>query len=198
MLGVKLHFSTAYHPQTDGQTERVNQCLENYLRHMAFLQPKKWHHWLALAEWWYNTSFHTSLKMTPFQALYARPPPQLAELFLPPDDINGALTPNVVATEIAQRIKENLLKAQERMKVQADKHRQERTLDIGDMVYLKLQPYRHTSLSIHRCLKLHSKYYGPFRVFTESREYCLQVVAARGVSGTSYLSCEPAKEAFGS
>ena len=49
-LGVKLHFSTSYHPQTDGQTERVNQCLENYLRNMAFLQPQKWHHWLALAE----------------------------------------------------------------------------------------------------------------------------------------------------
>ena len=43
-LGVKLHFSTSYHPQTDGQTERVNQCLENYISNMAFLQPKKWHH----------------------------------------------------------------------------------------------------------------------------------------------------------
>jgi hypothetical protein len=50
------------------------------------------------------------------------------------------------------------------MKVQADKNRSERQLDIGDMVYLKLEPYLHTSLSIHRCLKLHSKYYGPFQV----------------------------------
>jgi transposase InsO family protein len=59
-LGVKLHFSTSYHPQMDGQTERVNQCLEHYLRNMAFLQPKKWHSWLSMAVWWYNTSFHTS------------------------------------------------------------------------------------------------------------------------------------------
>ena len=53
-----LHMSTSYHPQPDGQTERVNQCLENYLRCMAFLQPKKWMNWLSLAEWWYNISNH--------------------------------------------------------------------------------------------------------------------------------------------
>jgi len=57
-----------------------------------------------------------------------------------------------------------LLKAQARIKHQADKHRVERQLEVGDMVYLKIQPYRHSSLSIHRSLKLHSKYYGPFRV----------------------------------
>ena len=50
------------------------------------------------------------------------------------------------------------------MKKQVDHHRQERVLEVGDMVYLKLQPYMHTSLSIHRYLKLHSKYYGPFCV----------------------------------
>jgi hypothetical protein len=163
-LGVKLHFSTSYHPQTDGQTERVNQCLENYLRNMAFLQPTKWHQWLAPAEWWYNTSFHTSRKMTPFQALYGRPPPMLAELVLPVDETAGDLIPSATTEDIAKQIKENLLKAQERMKHQADKNRQERQLLVGDMVYLKLQPYRHTSLSLHRCIKLHSKYYGPFRV----------------------------------
>lgn len=59
-LKIKLHISTSYHSQSDGQTERVNQCLENYLRCMCFQQPKKWHGWLVLAEWWYNTSFHTS------------------------------------------------------------------------------------------------------------------------------------------
>ena len=74
-MKVKLRLSTAYHPQSDGQTERVNQCLENYLRCMAFQEPKKWCSWMPLAEWWYNTTYHTVTKFTPFQALYGYPPP---------------------------------------------------------------------------------------------------------------------------
>ena len=163
-LGVKLHFSTSYHPQTDGQTERVNQCLETYLRCMAFDQPTKWHNWLSIAEWWYNTTFHTSLQMTPFQALYGFKPPMIAESALRDtitDDTATLLRDRQLATTV---IKENLTKAQERMKHFADKKRTDRELAVGDMVYLKIQLYRHTSLSIHRHLKLHSKYYGPFRV----------------------------------
>jgi transposase InsO family protein len=163
-MGVQLHLTSAYHPQTDGQTERVNQCLENYLRCMCFNSPKRWHYWLSLAEWWYNTSFHTSLQMTPFQALYGFPPPMVAEVILPD-------CPDITAQEqlrnrqlALQVIKDNLLKAQARIKQQADKHRTEREFTVGDMVYLKIQPYRHTSLSTHKSLKLHSKFYGPFRV----------------------------------
>ncbi|KAK4393014.1 Transposon Ty3-G Gag-Pol polyprotein [Sesamum angolense] len=78
MAGVSLDMSSAYHPQTDGQTERFNQCLENYLRCMCHQKPKKWAQWLTLAEFWFNTNFHTGLKTTPFQALYGYPPHQLS------------------------------------------------------------------------------------------------------------------------
>ncbi|KAL0340888.1 UNVERIFIED_CONTAM: Transposon Ty3-G Gag-Pol polyprotein [Sesamum radiatum] len=74
LLGTNLNLSTAYHPQSDGQTERVNQCVENYLRCMCHLRPSQWHKWLSLAEYWYNTNFHTGLKLTPFQALYGYVP----------------------------------------------------------------------------------------------------------------------------
>jgi hypothetical protein len=163
-LDIKLHLSTAYHPQTDGQTERVNQCLENYLRCMCFTTPRKWSYWLSLAEWWYNTSYHTSLTMTPFQALYGFSPPMIAEVIIldcPTDTAREMLQNRQLA---AQLIKDNLLKAQARIKHQADKHRSERTLEVGDMVYLKIQPYRHTSLSLYSSLKLHSRFYGPFHV----------------------------------
>ena len=124
-LGVKLHFCTSYHPQTDGQTERVNQCLENYLRCMAFFQPRKWLDWLALVEWWYNTSYHTSLKITPFQALYNRPPNMLAQAALYPAEQTDTFSNVLIAEQTAAHIKENLLRAQARMKQQADKKRPE-------------------------------------------------------------------------
>jgi hypothetical protein len=80
-VDIKMNMSKANYPETDGQTERVNQCLENYLGCMAFESSKKWRKWLPLAEWWYNTSYHTSLAMKPFHALYGSPPhPQVTEV----------------------------------------------------------------------------------------------------------------------
>lgn len=75
LLGAKLHLSTAYHPQTDWQTKRLNQCVETYLRCMCSQRPKKWNQWLNHDEWWYNTAYHSSLRMTPYEALYGHPPP---------------------------------------------------------------------------------------------------------------------------
>jgi hypothetical protein len=79
-MKISLHFSTAYHPQSDGQTERVNQCMEQYLRCMAFQEPKKWNTYLPAAEFWYNSCYHTAIQMSPFEALYEYPPPVLAQL----------------------------------------------------------------------------------------------------------------------
>jgi transposase InsO family protein len=71
---VDLSMSTAYHPQSDGQSERVNQCVETYLRCFVSSCPKQWISWLHLAKFWYNTSLHSSIGMSPFEALYGYQP----------------------------------------------------------------------------------------------------------------------------
>ena len=77
LIKTEIGMSTSYHPQIDGQTERVNQCLEAYLRCFVHACPTQWKQWLALAEFWYNTSFHTSLNTTPFEVLYGQQPRHL-------------------------------------------------------------------------------------------------------------------------
>jgi hypothetical protein len=71
-LETKLLFSTAYHPQTDGQMERVNQILEDMLRMHVMNQPKKWEDFLLLVEFTYNNGYQESLKMSPFEVFYGR------------------------------------------------------------------------------------------------------------------------------
>ena len=72
ILGTNLNFSTAYHPQTDGQTERVNQILEDMLRACALANKNSWDQSLPYAEFSYNNSYQSSLQMSPFETLYGR------------------------------------------------------------------------------------------------------------------------------
>lgn len=74
-MGTKLRMRSAYHPETDGQTEVVNRCVETYLRCFVFERPRQWTKWLSWVEYCYNTSFHSAAGMTPFEAVYGRPPP---------------------------------------------------------------------------------------------------------------------------
>ena len=81
-MGTSLNMSSAYHPQTDGQTEVINKCLEAYLRCFVTDKQNHWSQWLHLVEWRYNSTYHTSTKMTPFQVLYGYEPTNWKELVL--------------------------------------------------------------------------------------------------------------------
>jgi hypothetical protein len=67
-----LNFSTSYHPQTDGQTERTNQIIEDMLRMYVRTKPSKWEDYLHLVEFAYNNGYQTSAKLSPFEILYGR------------------------------------------------------------------------------------------------------------------------------
>ena len=139
--------SSAYHPQTDGQTERVNQCLETYLRCFLHACPAKWSQWLALAEYWYNTSFHSSLGQSPFLVLYGHEPRHFGidiSQACKSSDLQGWLKERSLMQSL---VRHHLIRAQHKMKTQADIHHTPRSFQPGDSVYLKAQPYVQTSLA---------------------------------------------------
>lgn len=163
VMGTSIKLSTAYHPQTDGQTERVNQCIEMYLRCMTGQKPANWAHYIPMAEWWYNTTFHTSAGMTPYQALYSQLPPSISYQGAKcKDPAVSRFVKDRVNTQLL--LKDNLIKSQERMKFYADKKRTEREFQVNDEVYLKLQPYRQMSVNFRRNQKLAARYYGPYKI----------------------------------
>jgi hypothetical protein len=71
-FGTNLNFSTTYHPKSDGQIERVNQVIEDMLRMYVMDKPTQWEKYLYLVEFAYKNGYQTSLKMSPFEALYGR------------------------------------------------------------------------------------------------------------------------------
>ncbi|GKC47211.1 retrotransposable element Tf2 [Tanacetum coccineum] len=118
--------STAYRPQSDGQTKVVNRCLEGFLICMTGEKPKERVHWLSLAEYWYNTNYHTSINTTPFEVLYGQPHlPNIA--YVPGDSNVGVVDKSMSAREEAiSLLNFHLERSRVRMKNMADNKRSER------------------------------------------------------------------------
>jgi len=163
LCGTKLRISTAYHPQTDGQTEVLNRVLEQYLRSFVHHKPTQWGKFLSLVEWCYNTTCHSSTNLSPFEVTYGKPPPTIID-YLP-----GSSSVEAVDFLLSSRhhlfetLRRKLERTQAKMKTLADTHRRDANFNIGDWVYVKLRPYRQTSIA-DKYQKLGKHFYGPYQI----------------------------------
>ncbi|KAL5785451.1 hypothetical protein ACOSQ2_007843 [Xanthoceras sorbifolium] len=157
LQGTGLKMSSSYHPQTDGQIEVTNRTLEQYLRCFARDQPKKC----------YNTSVHSSTKTTPFEAVYGVPLPSLMPYVPRTTQVEAVDEYLRDRTTILRDLRRNLLVACDPMKTLANQHCREVHFAMRDYVYLKLQPYRQTSVSFRSSVKLALRFFGPFEILAK-------------------------------
>ncbi|KAI3505152.1 hypothetical protein L1887_27074 [Cichorium endivia] len=162
-LGTRVNLSTSYHPQTDGQSERTIQTLGDMLRSCAIDFSGSWDIHLPLVEFSYNNSYHSSIGMAPFEALYGRKcrtPVCWVEAgekqFAGPEIVQQT-------TDKVKVIWERLKSAQDRQKSYADKKRRPIEFQVGDKVMLKVSPWKGV-IRFGKRGKLSPRFLGPFKV----------------------------------
>jgi hypothetical protein len=181
-MSTRLDMSSAFHPQTDGQTERVNQVLEDMLRACVLDFHVNWVKHLPLVEFAYNNSYHSTIGMAPFEALYGRPcrsPTCWAEYgdkFLHGTDYVRD------ATEKMELIKKRIQTAQSRQKSYYDKHKSQRAFEVGSKVLLKVSPIRGVK-RFGKKGKLSPRFVGPFEILERIGEVAYRLQLPERMAG---------------
>lgn len=142
--GTKLRHGSAYHPQTDGQTEVVNRGVETYLRCFTSARSKEWFRFLHWAEFSYNTSFHVSTHLTPFRIVYRRDPPPLLRFDKGTTAVSSLDQWMAERDRVPEELKLHLHRAQQKLKSIADK-------SLAQRINEKLAP----------------RYYGPYKILAK-------------------------------
>ncbi|GJU71857.1 putative reverse transcriptase domain-containing protein [Tanacetum coccineum] len=155
--------STAYHPQTDGQSKRTIQTLEDMLKACILNFGGSWDVHLSLVEFSYNSSYHTSVRCAPFEALYGRKcrsPIMWAE-----DEAGQLIGPELVqeTTEKISQIKDRFKAAHDRQKSYVDKRRKPLEFSVGDCVLLKVSSWNGV-VRFGKKRKLAPRFVGPFKI----------------------------------
>jgi len=164
LTGTKLYMSSAFHPQTDGQTEAANRVIVMYLRCFTGDRPRQWLRWLPWAEYTYNTAYQSSLRETPFRVVYGRDPPTIRSY--EPGETRVA----AVAQEMEERaaflddIRYRLEQAQAVQKRVYDQHHRPVSFQVGDWALLRLRQRAAASLPRSATGKLKPRYVGQYQV----------------------------------
>ena len=162
-FGTRLKMSTAYHPQMDGQSERTIQTIEDMLRSCALDFKGNWDEHLPLVEFSYNNSYHASIGMPPYEALYGRK--CRSPLYW--DEVGQR---KIIGPELIQQTKEaidvirnRLIAAQDRQRKYADPHRKDVEFEVGEAVLLKVSPWKGIA-RFGKKGKLSPRFVGPFEI----------------------------------
>jgi len=163
MLGIKSKLSTAFYPQTDGQTERVNQELDQYLRMFIDHRQEQWPEWLGTAEFTYNNKVHSSTKTSPFKANYGQDP-RMGFEGRKKGKYAGAEKFIEKMKEIQEEVKAALGKAQADMKKYTNKRRSDiEEYEVGDLVMLSTKDLKYQMVG-RRTEKLTERFVGPYKI----------------------------------
>ena len=163
MLEIESKLSIAFHPQTDRQTERVNQELEQYLRMFIDHRQEQWPDWLGTVEFAYNNKVHSSTKTSPFRANY-RQDPRMGFETRRKEKYEGAEKFVTKMKEIQEEAKATLGKAQEEIKKYTDRKRAEiDEYKVGDLVMLSTKDLKY-QMTGRRTEKLMERFVGPYRI----------------------------------
>ncbi|GJR09113.1 putative reverse transcriptase domain-containing protein [Tanacetum coccineum] len=187
-LGTDISMSTAYHPETDGQSERTIQTLEDMLRACVIDFGKGWVKHLPLAEFSYNNSYHASIKAAPYEALYGRKyrsPVCWAEVG------EAQLTGPELIQETTEKIiliKQRMQAAQDRQKSYADWKRKPMEFEVGDKVMLKVSPWKGV-IRFGKRGKLNPRYVGPFKVLAKVGKVAYRLELPQELSRVTYFPC---------
>ncbi|QRW18194.1 Retrotransposable element Tf2 protein [Rhizoctonia solani] len=180
-LGIDPHFSSAYHPQSDGQTERVNPSIEHFLRAYSGINQRDWTRWLPMVEFAYNNAVHSSTGKTPFKALYGWEP---------------SLTPSNIPTDVPEandlaqtmesqwREVEAALR-QSKTKMTAGEEGSPTVFEVGEEVWLDARNVNLKTLSP----KLTEQRLGPFKVSKKisNRAYRLELPSTMRIHNVFYV-----------
>lgn len=193
-LGTSLDMSTADHPQTDGQTERTNRTLQDYLRHYVSYAQTNWAELLCLAEFHYNKSVHSSTGFSPFMATRGLEPLGLHDLHVPRLRPVGAESVAAFLEHISEHtieLQDNLEAAQQRQAHHADRSRVDLEYEEGQQVYVDAKHLLNPSDARRPSLKLTPRFTGPFTITTKlsATAYRLALPPGYAAHNVFHVSC---------